>query len=377
VDSLDPCEVEILEIVASPRILHLIARMNMGGTATYISNLLEGMRDGPYENLLTIGNIPPGEIEDPVVESLSVRRIPELSRKLSLSDFVARKRFKELVDELQPDLIHSHTFKAGVIARSISFAGPRVHSFHGHHLYDPEFVALKAGVLNFIEKRMVKRTDRFISVGDRVRDELIGVGIGTVEMYRSIAPGIKPIELSDRREVLSRFGLDLERPVVIWLGRFTEVKRPDRVAELARGLPDYQFVMAGGGELEASFRKLGIANLHSLGWQKKEDMWAIADLGLSTSDSEGMPLALIEAQMAGVPVVSTDVGSVSEIVADGETGKLVPRSGEGMSRAIVEVIEGLKKSDAMKVSSRERAERLFSVRTMVDAHERLYGELLG
>ena len=106
-------------------------------------------------------------------------------------------------------------------------------------------------------------------------------------------------------------------------------------------------------------------------------MWAIADLGLCTSDSEGMPLALIEAQMAGVPVVSTDVGSVSEIVADGVTGRLVLRSGEGLSRAVVEVVEGLKSDSSIKEWSRERANRLFSVETMVAAHEKLYRELLG
>ena len=349
----------------------------MGGTATYISNLLEGIEDGPFENLLVIGNVPAGEIDDPVVERLSVKRIPELSREISVSDFAARKKFKAIVDEFQPDLIHSHTFKAGVIARSIKFSGPRVHSFHGHHLYDPEFGALKVGVLNFIERRLVGRTDRFISVGERVRDELVGVGIGKSEMYRTIAPGIKSVQLSERNEVIIRLGLDSLKPVVMWLGRFTEVKRPERVADLAKQLPGYQFVMAGGGELEAGIRGLGISNLFSVGWQKKEDMWTIADVGLCTSDSEGMPLALIEAQMAGVPVVSTDVGSVGEIVADGETGFLVPRSGEGMSRAIAKVIEGLRSSDVMKVKSRERAERLFSVKRMVDAHESLYRELLG
>ena len=363
--------------MARPKILHLIARMNMGGTATYIENLLKGMEEGPFENLLAVGEVPVGEIEDPVTDSLNIHRIPGLSREISLSDFAARREFKELVEKFKPDLIHSHTFKAGVIARSVSFSGPRVHSFHGHHLYDPEFGALKVSVLNGIERRLVRRTDRFISIGERVRDELVGVGIGKSDQYVSIPPGIKPIELSSRAGVLSLLGLSGTRPIAVWLGRFTEVKRPDRVAELAKEMPEIDFVMAGGGELEAGIRDLGISNLYCVGWQKKEDMWAIADVGLCTSDSEGMPLSLIEAQMCGVPVVSTDVGSVSEIVADGETGRLVPRSGEGMSGAIRAVIESLGSSDAMKKASRERAERFFSVEVMVEKHEKLYRELLG
>ncbi len=360
-----------------PRILHLIARMNMGGTATYIANLLEGMNDGPFENLLTLGRVPEGEIEDPVVEDLPIRRIPELSREISFSDFEARKKFDAMVSEFKPDLVHSHTFKAGLIARSIPFDGPKVHTFHGHHLYDPEFGRFKVGVMNLIERSLVGRTDRFIAVGERVRDELVEVGIGSKEMYRSIAPGIKEIRLSDRAQVLSQLGLSHERPVIVWLGRFTEVKRPDRVVDLARKLPKFQFVMAGGGELEGATKGVGLSNLHCLGWQKKEDMWAIADVGLCTSDSEGMPLSLIEAQMAAVPVVSTNVGSVSEIVADGGTGRLVPRSGEGLAEAIADVVAKSERNDEMKVSSRARAKRLFSVETMVKAHEDLYRELLG
>ncbi len=349
----------------------------MGGTATYIANLLEGMSSGPFENLLALGRVPEGEIEDPVVKSLPVRRIPELSREISLSDRAARKKFEGMVSEFNPDLIHSHTFKAGVIARSFPFAGPRVHTFHGHHLYDPEFGRFKVGVMNLIERSLVKRTDRFIAVGERVRDELVEVGIGSKEMYRFIAPGIKEIRLNDRAQVLSQSGLSHERPVIVWLGRFTEVKRPDRVVDLARKLPKFQFVMAGGGELEGAIKGVGLSNLHCLGWQKKEDMWAIADAGLCTSDSEGMPLALIEAQMAGVPVVSTDVGSVSEIFADGVTGRLVPRSGEGLAEAIEEVVKKSQSSNEIKASSQERAQRLFSVESMVEAHEKLYRELLG
>lgn len=348
----------------------------MGGTATYIANLLEGMKDGPFENLLVLGRVPEGEVEDPVVDRLSVRRIPELSREISFADVSARWRFKGIVSEFSPDLIHSHTFKAGVIARSFDFGSPRVHTFHGHHLYDPEFGRLKVGVMNAIERQLVKRTNRFIAVGERVRDELIGVGIGSKEMYCSIPPGIEEISLGQRAILLSKLGPSDERPVILWLGRFTQVKRPDRVVDLARKLPGYQFVMAGGGELEGSIKDVGLSNLHCVGWQRKEDMWAIADLGICTSDSEGMPLALIEAQMAGVPVVSTDVGSVSEIVADGVTGRLVPRDGTGFAEAIVEVVEKVTKSDEMKVSAKERARRLFSVKTMVEAHERLYSELL-
>ena len=374
--------------MAEPRVLHLIARMNMGGTATYLANLLDGLEKLGVENQLVIGSVPPGEIEDPVVDRLHVIRIDGLSREFSLKDFAARREFKKIIKQFQPDIIHSHTFKAGLIARSIGgkvikngtqSGGPikRIHSFHGHHLYDPEFGPLKRSVLNFIEKALAERTDLFISVGQKVGLELSNVGIGKSEMYHSIAPGIKDLHLSDRKEVLARFELDASRKRVAWLGRFTQVKRPDRVVELARAFPDLDFLMAGGGDLESEIVQGAPSNLHLLGWQKKEDIWAIADIALATSDSEGMPLALIEAQMARIPVVSTDVGSVAEIVQDGVTGKLASCDTKALKAALAAVFESIAQSPSMAAAARQRAEKLFSAEVMASAHRDLYRKLLG
>jgi glycosyltransferase involved in cell wall biosynthesis len=138
------------------------------------------------------------------------------------------------------------------------------------------------------------------------------------------------------------------------------------VVEIAQFLPEIDFVMAGGGNLERDLLSSIPNNLFMVGWQEKEVMWSIADIGILTSDSEGMPLSLIEAQMAGVPVVATDVGSVAEIVDDAVT-----------AQAISEIATALARSDAMKEASRARAERLFSVEVMAKAHEELYRGLLG
>ena len=151
---------------------------------------------------------------------------------------------------------------------------------------------------------------------------MLDVGIGSESQYVSIAPGIPDLKLGSKTTVMRKLGIAKEkRPIVVWLGRFTQVKRPDRVIELAKKEAGFFFVMAGGGELEESIRASAPENVLVAGWQKKEEMWAIADIALCTSDSEGMPLSLIEAQMAGIPVVSTNVGSVDEIVVDGVTGR--------------------------------------------------------
>ena len=122
---------------------------------------------------------------------------------------------------------------------------PIVHSFHGHHLYDPEFGFIKRNVLNLLERRLAKKSDEIITIGSNVRDELLQVGIGKREQYTSIAPGIKPLLVRDSAEVRGRLGIGADETVVMWLGRFTQVKRPDLVVELGKEFPSVTFVMAG------------------------------------------------------------------------------------------------------------------------------------
>jgi glycosyltransferase involved in cell wall biosynthesis len=106
-------------------------------------------------------------------------------------------------------------------------------------------------------------------------------------------------------------------------------------------------------------------------------MWSMADIALCTSDSEGMPLALIEAQMAGVPVVSTNVGSVSEIVEDGITGRLAKRDVAELSSAIREVVTSIHKNSDLGNAARIRALKEFSSQVMAEAHMKLYEKVLG
>ncbi|NCV77202.1 MAG: glycosyltransferase [Actinobacteria bacterium] len=134
-------------------------------------------------------------------------------------------------------------------------------------------------------------------------------------------------------------------------------------------------MMAGGGELFEEIRRSAPKSLILVGFQDKNEMWSIADIGLCTSDSEGMPLSLIEAQMAGVPVVSTDVGSVSEIVEAGVTGYLAHRD----SQALIDGVKRLSGNSfkTMGNAAGARARLLFSAEVMVEAHIDLYKKVLG
>ena len=351
--------------------------MNVGGTATYLANLIHGLEKLGVSNRLVIGNVPKGETEDGVVEELDYRRVESLSRELNFKrDRTARAEIENQIGEFKPDIIHTHTFKAGFLVRLSKRETPVIHSFHGHHLYDPEFGFVKRSVLNVVERRLARKSSALITIGNRVREELLAVGIGKADQYTSIAPGIEELRLGNRNEIRKRLGIGEDAKVVVWLGRFTKVKRPDRVVNIARALPEVIFVMAGGGELFEEIRRSAPKNLLLVGFQDKNEMWSIADLALCTSDSEGMPLALIEAQMAGVPVVSTDVGSVSEIVIDGVTGRLGKRSAADLAEKLRWVIAEIGKSAALSEASRKHAEREFSSAVMAKAHKDLYQRVL-
>ena len=358
----------VKRVERKPRVLHVIARMNVGGTAVYLSNLVLGLEKLGIENLLVIGSVPLGEVEDSVVEKLPIRRVPSMSRAISYSsDRLARIEIEKIIEEFKPDLIHTHTFKAGALVRNVKRGVPLVHTFHGHHLYDPEFGLVKRSFLNIWERKLARRSDAIVTIGERVKRELLDVGIGSESQYVSIAPGIPDLKLGSRTTVMKKLGIAKEkRPIVVWLGRFTQVKRPDRVIELAKKADGFFFVMAGGGELEESIRASAPENVLVAGWQKKEEMWAIADIALCTSDSEGMPLSLIEAQMAGIPVVSTNVGSVDEIVEQGVTGFI------GNLGKINEVLSSkqINKANIHKISKEK-----FNTKLMIDKHVLLYKQL--
>jgi glycosyltransferase involved in cell wall biosynthesis len=359
------------------KVLHVIARMNVGGTSTYLCNLLEGLEAKGVETLLAVGKVPSNEREDSRINGMRYCRINRLSRAISIfDDFCAYKELNKVVREFEPDIIHTHTFKAGFLIRLKKQSVPVVHTFHGHHLYDPEFGLLKRSILNSIERSIAKRAVKILTIGEKIGEELRKNGIGEIGQYQSIPPGIKSLKVVDRISVRKKLEIRKSDFVIVWLGRFTQVKRPDLVLELARKLPNLIFVMAGDGELRERIELAAPKNLRIVGFQKAADMWGIADSGLLTSDSEGMPLSVIEAQMSGVPVVATNVGSVSEIIEDGSTGILTSVDPDAIYGAIVKMVGDTELLEKMSKSAASRAHKFFCQEVMVDTHLQVYREIL-
>ena len=121
------------------RVLHVIARYNVGGTARYLNNLLPQL-SSEVDTLLAVGHVQGNEIEDSSLRNIDFVRIENLGRKIELiDDFRAYRQLRKAVKNFKPQIIHSHTFKAGVLCRLMFFKIPKVHTFHGHLMSDPEF----------------------------------------------------------------------------------------------------------------------------------------------------------------------------------------------------------------------------------------------
>ena len=363
-------------------VLHIIARLNLGGTAKYLITLSDGLNKAGINSLIATGYVQTGEIEDLEVKKLKPIRIKNFGRKISLiNDLKAAREIREVILRIKPDIIHAHTFKAGLLVRAqrnrieevlgekIKF----VHTFHGHLFDDPEFKGFKALAIKFIEKRLSKRSDQLITVGEIVKSDLDGKGIYGKNKTISIPPAVTPLKLQSKSSALKKYRVkDKNRVRVLWLARVTGVKNPQRVIEIAKRLPEIDFYMAGGGDLLERIKKQAPRNLKVLGWQDAKSILPIADIFLSTSENEGMPIALIEAQLAGIPVVATNVGSVSEVIINNKTGLLCNKSNTELIKAINKLAQN--KSERLKFgkSGKVNALKLFSEKKLVSAHKDLY-----
>ena len=360
------------------RVLHVIARLNVGGTARYITQLANELPKHGIETFVATGFVQSGEVEDPSAASIDVIRIPALGRSINpIKDHRARKQLEKIIREVKPDIIHAHTFKAGYVTRMKKQSVPVVHTFHGHLLDDPEFSGFKSKVIIEVERKLAKNSDKLVTVGRRVADELLAQRIGHRAQYVNIPPGVVAINVTPRQQALANLNLeDRGTPIVGWIARVTGVKNPMRALEVADALPDTQFVMAGGGDLLEQVKAAAPANVSVIGWADAADLFGAADIILSTSENEGMPVALIEAQLAGKPVVATDVGSVSEVILNHETGIVTNKNAGSIALALESLTLDKAKRDEMGRLATARAQALFSVDRMINAHIELYSSIV-
>jgi glycosyltransferase involved in cell wall biosynthesis len=375
-----------MESATPVKVMQIIARMNVGGPAVLVADLMRNLDYQKFSTVLVTGYCDENESDylDEVAQDVAAVRISGLGRSVSLlKDLGAFFMLIKEIRKFKPDVIHTHTAKAGVLGRLAGLiAGPkakRVHTFHGHLLHG-YFSRSKTRIVILFEKLLGLITYRFIAIGNVVKNDLVRAGIARDSKFEVIYPGLQDLDEYPQVDAQKVLGLDQDKKYLVFVGRLTTIKRPERLIDLARSLkdkhPECWLLIAGAGELlealsaQAEKEELPIT---FLGWRKDIGMiLSASDIAVLCSDNEGIPLTLIQASQAGLPIVSTDVGSVSDIVVNGHTGLLTDVSSKGFIKGVLSLLDDPSLGQRFGKAAQERAREFFSSRTMVEHHERLY-----
>jgi glycosyltransferase involved in cell wall biosynthesis len=372
------------------RVMRIIARMNVGGPAVQVAGLMRGFNSIDFDHRLYTGFCARNESDylDTVATDVKAVRIEGFGRRVSLGGDI--KAFVTLVREIRsfkPHIIHTHTAKAGFLGRiaSIISLQPsiRIHTFHGH-LLNGYFGPIKRSLVVLAEKTLAILTHQLLAVGDKVRQDLLRAGIGNDKKFGLMPPGLAIGALPDRNRSRESFGLSTEQLQCAFIGRVTQIKRPDRfldvVTEIKKRQVNLGFFIAGDGELLETCRNRIAAEelpVSVLGWQSNiERVLSAADLVVLTSDNEGTPLSLIQAGMAGLPVVTTNVGSVPEVVLNNQTGIITELDVQQLADALENLTNNRGLCAQLGKEAQEFTLANFGVQRLVQDHEVLYKKLL-
>jgi glycosyltransferase involved in cell wall biosynthesis len=333
------------------RVVSIIARLNIGGPARHAIVLAEGLRERGFESLLVYGSVDTDEGSfEGLLPSWPIRhrKIAKLGRRIRLwNDLRALYRLTRILFSERPDVVHTHTAKAGTVGRlaALLYNLTRrraercivVHTFHGH-VFSGYFGPAGNRAVRVTERMLARITDRIVAISESQRRDLI-------ERYR-IAPASKTavielgielgplLALETNTTLRERLGFTADDVVFGYVGRLVPIKDVPCLLHAFRRVvtrvPAARLMIVGDGPRRADLEQLAdtlslTPNVRFTGWQ--HDLAAVygaIDVGVLSSRNEGTPVALIEAMAAGKPVVATAVGGVEDVIHHDMTGLVVP-----------------------------------------------------
>ncbi|MBS1644713.1 MAG: glycosyltransferase [Bacteroidetes bacterium] len=339
-----------------PRILRILNRLIIGGPSLNACYLTKYMAP-EWETMLVIGGKDDHEQEAThLTERLGIEpvEIPVMKRAIDLrADRAAYLQVKELIQKFKPDVVHTHAAKSGAIGRLAAHACKVpvvVHTFHGH-VFHSYFGKLKSNAFVQIERYLARRSSGIIAISDIQKHELSDTykicpadKIDVIPLGFDLDHFNQDVE-AKRNSFRMRYGIKENEVAIGIVGRIVSVKNHqlfvDAVAKMRNeAVYPLRFIIVGDGDMrvdmEQGFRKAGIeyayfpdnpspAQAICTSWlTAMDEVFAGLDIVALTSHNEGTPVSLIEAQASGRPVVSTNVGGVADIVANGQTGYVVP-----------------------------------------------------
>lgn len=384
-----------------PKILRIINRFNIGGP-TYNATFLTKFISAEYETIL-VGGLPEADEKDSlhILEQYGVKPIllPEMKRIPNLkSDRAAYKKLKELIQEYQPDIVHTHAAKAGALGRKAAKAcgvPVIVHTYHGH-VFHSYFGKTKTALYKWIERRLAKQSTGIVAISPIQKKELSEIHhICEAKKIKVIPLGFDLEQFQNnmaekRKRTRDKFQLNDEEIGVAIVGRLAPIKNHglflDVVETLAKKGVFARYFIVGDGmqkpyierRIQVLTQKYPSISIELTGWITDIATFNSGmDILCLTSDNEGTPVSLIESQACNVPVISTDVGGVRDIVLDGETGYIVPKSDvEHFAEKLQILIESKEIREKMSQNGWNHVREKFHYKTLVRNMENYYYELL-
>ncbi len=368
-----------------PTVCQLLHGLRVGGAEVLAARLARQLR-GAYrfvfaclDELGTLGE----QLRDDGFTVEVLGRRPGL-------DWRCARQIRAFLWRERADLVHAHQYTPffyAAVARMPGRRSPVLMTEHGRHF--PDYPRPKRMLAN---RFLLARRDRVVGVGCAVRDALIANEGMPARRIGVIYNGIDLAPFADashhRGAVRRELGLGPDDLAIFQVGRLDPLKdhatAVRTIGRLVNRHPGARLLLVGEGPEEAAIRELVrqrdlTADVRFLGLRTDvARLLSAADLCLLTSVSEGIPLVLIEAMAAGLPVVSTNVGGVPEVVEDGRTGLLAPSADDAaLADKVLRLASDPALRESMGRAGRERAGALFSERRMHEAYLRLYGEMTG
>jgi glycosyltransferase involved in cell wall biosynthesis len=382
---------------AKIKVIHIITRLDKGGSAENTYLTLKGMDKSRYEVSLVTGPVEdPSQDRRNQIEESGVQyiQIPQLRRNINLfHDFTALLRIYRFLKREKPDIVHTHTSKAGLLGRlAAKLAGVPsiIHTPHGHVFFG-YFGALKTRIFILLEKFASRITDKIVALTPREKADYLSYKVVEEDKLAVIPSGIElhkyqQVPQEERSKLRKELGIPENSAVLGTAGRLVPVKGPEfllqAVGHVISEYPDTYLVFAGDGPLRKSLEKnaveMGLAkNIIFTGW--RDDMarvLSIFDIFCLPSLNEGMGRVLLEAMALGKPIVASDVGGIPDLIIPGKNGFLVPpQHPEELAKQILFLIENREEREKLGRTGKEMVSA-FSDEIMMKKIAELYEKLV-
>jgi glycosyltransferase involved in cell wall biosynthesis len=377
----------------SVRVLHVITRLSLGGSAENTVASMVGLAAAGYGGSLAVGAAASdaASLDDAQRRGVTLIDVPTLGREVGPRDVVTLVKLVEVMRRERPAIVHTHTSKAGFIGRlaaRLARVPAVIHQPHGHIFYGYYGPARTAFYVS-LERLAARWTDRMITLTERGTAEHLARRIGHAAQYRTVPSGVPTAELRaqapGRAAARAALGVPPEAFVIGGLGRLVPVKGFDvlvrALPSVVAAVPSARVLLVGDGPdraaLEAQAAALHVGDrVRITGATSDVTRWlAACDVLAAPSRNEGMGRALVEAMALGVPVVAAAVGGIPAVVADGESGRLVASEDAGaLAAALVEL--GLDEALCAKLGAAAvRRAEAFSIGVANAAMRAIYDEL--